>query len=124
MQKQGETGKLTEEIVMKEMPNMGNLMKQAQQFQAKMAKMQEELGEKTIEASAGGGMVTVVANGRQEIISINIETEVIDPDDAEMLQDLVLAAVNDALSRAKNMMNEEMGKLTQGLNLPNVPGLF
>lgn len=109
---------------MKGMPNMGNLMKQAQQFQAKMAKMQEELGEKTIEASAGGGMVTVVANGRQEIISINIETEVIDPDDAEMLQDLVLSAVNDALSRAKNMMNEEMGKLTQGLNLPNVPGLF
>ncbi len=109
---------------MKGMPNMGNLMKQAQQFQAKMAKMQEELGEKTIEVSAGGGMVTVVANGRQEIISINIETEVIDPDDAEMLQDLVLAAVNDALSRAKNMMNEEMGKLTQGLNLPNVPGLF
>ena len=103
---------------------MGNLMKQAQQFQAKMAKMQEELGEKTIEASAGGGMVTVVANGRQEIISISIETEVIDPEDAEMLQDLILAAVNDALSRAKNMMNEEMGKLTQGLNLPNVPGLF
>ncbi len=124
MQKQGETNKLTEEIVMKGMPNMGNLMKQAQQFQAKMAKMQEELGEKTIEASAGGGMVTVVANGRQEIISIKIETEVIDPDDAEMLQDLVLSAVNDALARAKNMMNEEMGKLTQGLNLPNVPGLF
>ena len=109
---------------MKGMPNMGNLMKQAQQFQAKMAKLQEELGEKTVEASAGGGMVSVVANGRQEIISISIETEVIDPDDAEMLQDLILAAVNDALSRAKNMMNEEMGKLTQGLNLPNVPGLF
>ncbi len=109
---------------MKGMPNMGNLMKQAQQFQAKMAKLQEELGEKTIEASAGGGMVSVVANGRQEIISISIETEVIDPDDAEMLQDLILAAVNDALARAKNMMNEEMGKLTQGLNLPNVPGLF
>ncbi len=109
---------------MKGMPNMGNLMKQAQQFQAKMAKLQEELGEKTVEASAGGGMVSVVANGRQEIVSINIETEVIDPEDAEMLQDLIMAAVNDALSRAKNMMNEEMGKLTQGLNLPNVPGLF
>lgn len=109
---------------MKGMPNMGNLMKQAQQFQAKMAKLQEELGEKTVEASAGGGMVSVVVNGRQEIISIKIETEVIDPEDAEMLQDLILAAVNDALSRAKNMMNEEMGKLTQGLNLPNVPGLF
>ena len=109
---------------MKGMPNMGNLMKQAQQFQAKMAKLQEELGEKTVEASAGGGMVSVIANGRQEIISINIENEVIDPDDPEMLQDLILAAVNDALSRAKNMVNEEMGKLTQGLNLPNVPGLF
>ncbi len=109
---------------MKGMPNMGNLMKQAQQFQAKMAKMQEELGEKTIEASAGGGMVSVVANGRQEIISISIETEVIDPEDAEMLQDLILEADHDALTRAKNMMNEEMGKLTQGLNLPNVPGLF
>ncbi len=109
---------------MKGMPNMGNLMKQAQQFQAKMAKLQEELGEKTVEASAGGGMVSVVANGRQEIVSINIETEVIDPEDAEMLQDLILASINDALSRAKNMMNEEMGKLTQGLNLPNVPGLF
>ena len=69
-------------------------------------------------------MVSVVANGRQEIVSIKIETEVIDPDDTEMLQDLILAAVNDALSKAKNMVNEEMGKLTQGLNLPNIPGLF
>ena len=106
------------------MPNMGNLMKQAQQFQAKMARLQEELGERTVESSAGGGMVSVVANGRQEIVSIKIETEVIDPDDTEMLQDLILAAVNDALSKAKNMVNEEMGKLTQGLNLPNIPGLF
>ena len=103
---------------------MGNLMKQAQQFQAKMAQLQEELGERTVESSAGGGMVSVVANGRQEIVSIKIETEVIDPDDSEMLQDLILAAVNDALSKAKNMVNEEMGKLTQGLNLPNIPGLF
>ena len=109
---------------MKGMPNMGNLMKQAQQFQAKMTQLQEEMGEKTVEASAGGGMVSVVANGRQEIISIKIETEVIDPDDAEMLQDLIMAAVNDALSQAKKMVNEEMGKLTHGLNLPNVPGLF
>jgi len=109
---------------MKGMPNMGNLMKQAQQFQAKMTQLQEELGEKTVEASAGGGMVTVVANGRQEIISINIEPEVIDPEDPEMLRDLILAAINDALSKAKNMVNEEMGKLTHGLNLPNVPGLF
>lgn len=108
---------------MKSIPNMGNIMKQAQKFQAKIAKLQEELGDKTVEASAGGGMVTVVANGRQEVISINIEPEVIDRDDPEMLQDLVLAAVNDALTRAKNMVSEEMGRLTQGMNLPNIPGL-
>jgi hypothetical protein len=109
---------------MKGMPNMGSLLKQAQQFQAKMAKLQEELGEKTVEASAGGGMVTVVANGRQEVLSIRIDPEVIKPEEAEMLQDLILAAVNDALSRAKSMVNEEMGKLTHGLNLPNIPGLL
>jgi hypothetical protein len=108
---------------MKGIPNMGNLMKQAQQFQSKMAKLQEELGDKTVEASSGGGMVTVVVNGQQEIISIKIDPEVIDSDDAEMLQDLILAAVNDGLSRAKKMVNEEMGKLTGGLNLPNIPGL-
>ena len=109
---------------MKGIPNMGNLMKQAQQFQSKMAKLQEELGEKSVEASSGGGMVTVVANGKQEVLSIRIDPEVIDPDDADMLQDLIQAAVNDALSRAKNMVNEEMGKLTKGLNLPNIPGLM
>ncbi len=108
---------------MKGIPNMGNLLKQAQQFQTKIAKLQEELGDRTVEASAGGGMVTVVVNGRQEILSINIEPEVINSDDQEMLQDLILAAVNDGLSKAKDMMNEEMGKLTKGLNLPNIPGL-
>lgn len=109
---------------MKGIPNMGSLMKQAQKFQAKMAKLQEMLGDKTVEASAGGGMIAVVVNGRQEILSINIDREVVDPDDIEMLQDLVLAAVNDGLSRARNMVNEEMGKLTKGLNLPNIPGLM
>jgi hypothetical protein len=88
-----------------------------------MAKLQEELEDRTVEASAGGGMVTVVVNGRQEIVSINIEPEVINSDDKEMLQDLILAAVNDGLSKAKEMVNEEMGKLTRGLNLPNIPGL-
>jgi hypothetical protein len=88
-----------------------------------MAKLQEELGDKTVEATSGGGMVTVVANGRQEIISVKIEREVVDPEDVEMLQDLVQAAVNDALTRAKEMVNEEMGKLTSGMNLPNIPGL-
>ena len=109
---------------MKGIPNMANLMKQAQKFQSQMAKLQEELGDKTIEASSGGGMVTVVVNGRQEILSINIDPEVIDPDDVEMLQDLILAAVNDGLTRAKDMVNEEMGKLTKGLNIPNIPGLM
>jgi DNA-binding YbaB/EbfC family protein len=102
---------------------MGNLLKQAQQFQTKIAKLQEELEDRTVEASAGGGMVTVVVNGRQEVVSINIEPEVINSDDKEMLQDLILAAVNDGLSKAKEMVNEEMGKLTKGLNLPNIPGL-
>ena len=110
--------------MMKGIPNMGNLLKQAQQFQAKMAKLQEELGERTVEASSGGGMITVVANGRQEILSVKIDPEVIDPNDSEMLQDLILAAVNDALTKARNMMQEEMGKLTHGLNIPNMPGLF
>jgi len=107
----------------KGIPNMGNLLKQAQQFQTKIAKLQEELEDRTVEASAGGGMVTVVVNGRQELLSINIEPEVINSDDQEMLQDLILAAVNDGLSKAKDMVNEEMGKLTKGLNLPNIPGL-
>jgi len=104
-------------------PNMGNLLKQAQQLQTKMARLQEELEEKTVEASSGGGMVTAVVNGRHEILSINIEPEVINPDDQEMLQDLILAAINDGLAKARNMVNEEMGKLTGGMNLPNIPGL-
>jgi DNA-binding YbaB/EbfC family protein len=107
----------------KGIPNMGNLMKQAQEFQSKMAQLQEELKEKTVEASSGGGMVTVVVDGQQEIRSVKIDPEVIDPDDIEMLQDLIMAAVNDGLTKAKEMANEEMGKLTGGLNLPNIPGL-
>jgi DNA-binding YbaB/EbfC family protein len=109
---------------MKGIPNMGQLMKQAQQIQSKIAKLQEEMGDMKVEASSGGGMVTVIANGRQEILSVTIEKEVIDPDDAEMLQDLIIAAVNDALASAKNMVQEEMGKLTKGMSLPGVPGLF
>jgi DNA-binding YbaB/EbfC family protein len=109
---------------MKGIPNMGNLMKQAQQIQTKMAKLQEELGEKTIEVSSGGGMVTVVINGRQEILSIKIDPEVINPKDSEMLQDLILAALNDGLSKAKNMVTEEMRKLTGGIDISNIPGLI
>jgi DNA-binding YbaB/EbfC family protein len=109
--------------MMKGIPNMGNLMKQAQQLQEKMARLQEELAEKTVEASSGGGMVTVVVNGRQEIVSMNIDPEVINPDDAQMLQDLIQAAVNDGLSKAKSMASEEMSRLTGGLNIPPIPGL-
>ena len=108
---------------MKGIPNMGNLMKQAQQFQNRMAKLQQELGQKTIEATSGGGMVTVVVNGQQELLSIKIDPEVVDPEDIEMLQDLILAAVNDGMARAKKMVNDEMSKLTGGLNLPNIPGM-
>ncbi|NNL75604.1 MAG: YbaB/EbfC family nucleoid-associated protein [Desulfobacterales bacterium] len=100
------------------MKGMANMMKQAQQLQSKMLKLQEELAEKTVESSSGGGMVKVIANGRQQIVAIQIEKEVVDPDDVEMLQDLVLAAVNDALTKAQEMVSGEMGKLTGGLNIP------
>ena len=99
---------------------MGNLLKQAQQMQAKMAKIQEEVGARTVEASAGGGMVTVIANGKQEILSISIEPQVVDPDDIDMLQDLVVAAVNQALKEAGEMMAAEMGKVTGGLKVPGL----
>ena len=105
---------------MKGMPNMGNLLKKAQQLQEKMAKIQEELSEKTVETSAGGGMVTVVANGKQEIVSIKIDPEVVDQEDIEMLEDLVLAAVNDAIDQAKQMVSEEMTKLTGGIKIPGL----
>lgn len=102
------------------MKGMGKMMKQAQQLQTKMMKMQEELADKTIEASAGGGMVKVVANGRQQVVSLEIEKEVVDPDDVEMLQDLILAAVNDALARSQEMVSGEMSKLTGGMNIPGL----
>jgi DNA-binding YbaB/EbfC family protein len=102
------------------MKNMGNMMKQAQKLQAKMMKMQEELAERTVETASGGGMVKVVANGKQQILSIRIEKEVVDPDDVEMLQDLVMAAVNDALAKSQEMVSSEMGKLTGGLNIPGL----
>jgi DNA-binding YbaB/EbfC family protein len=102
------------------MKGMGSMMKQAQQLQARMLKMQEELAEKTVESAVGGGMIKVVANGRQQIVSIRIEKEVVDPNDVDMLQDLILAAVNDALAKSQEMVSSEMGKLTGGLNLPGL----
>ncbi|MBW1894981.1 MAG: YbaB/EbfC family nucleoid-associated protein [Deltaproteobacteria bacterium] len=102
------------------MKDMGNMMKQAQKLQSKMLKLQEEMAEKTVEASSGGGMVKVVANGRHQLLSIQIEKEVIDPDDLEMLQDLILAAVNDALLKSQEMVSGEMSKLTGGMNIPGL----
>ena len=102
------------------MKGLGKMMKQAQQLQSKMLKLQEELAEKTVETSSGGGMVKVVANGKQQLVSIQIEQEVVDPDDVEMLQDLILAAVNDALTKAQDMVSGEMNKLTGGLNIPGL----
>lgn len=102
------------------MKGMGNMLKQAQKLQSKMLKMQEEMADKTVEATAGGGMVKVVVNGRQLILAIHIEKEVVDPDDVEMLQDLIIAAINDALARSQEMVSEEMSKLTGGLNVPGL----
>jgi DNA-binding YbaB/EbfC family protein len=104
------------------MKGMANMMKQAQKLQSKMMQMQEELAQRTVEASAGGGMVKVVANGKQQIVSIQIEKEVVDPEDVDMLQDLVQAAVNDALTRSQEMVNAEMSKLTGGLSIPGLTG--
>ena len=102
------------------MKGMGNMMKQAQKLQAKMLRLQDELAEKTIESTAGGGMVKVVANGKQQIVAIQIEKEVVDPDDVEMLQDLIMAAVNDALTQSQEMVSAEMAKLTGGMNIPGL----
>jgi hypothetical protein len=102
------------------MKGMGDMMKQAQKLQTKMLKLQEELAEKTVETTAGGGMVKVVANGKQQIVSLQIEKEVVDPEDLEMLQDLILAAINDALTKSQEMVSAEMSKLTGGLNIPGL----
>jgi DNA-binding YbaB/EbfC family protein len=107
---------------MKGLPNMSGVMKQVQKMQEKMAQVQEELEQKTITAESGGGMVKVTANGKQRIVKMQIDKEVVNPSDIEMLEDLVLAATNKALDDASKMAQEEMSKVTSGL-LPNIPGL-
>ncbi len=102
------------------MGNMNNMMKQVQKMQKEMQKTQAELEEKEVEASAGGGAITVKANGKKMITSISIQPDVVDPDDVEMIEDLVMAAVNEALRKADDMVNSEMGKLTGGLNIPGL----
>ena len=102
------------------MGNMGNMMKQMQKMQKKMMKAQDELFEMTFEASAGGGMVTVIANGKKEITDVQIKEEVVDPDDIDMLQDLILAATNDVLKQIDDKTNSTMGQFTKGLNMPGM----
>jgi len=100
---------------------LGNIMKQAQLMQQKMTRVQQELEGRQVEASAGGGMVTAVVNGKQQLVSLKVEQSVVDPEDVEMLQDLVIAAVNEAIKKSQDMMQEEMAKITGGMN---IPGLF
>lgn len=102
------------------MANLGDLMKQAQQLQNKLARVQEEAGNKTVEASAGGNMVTATLNGRLELVSLRIDPSVAEGGDVEMLQDLVLAAVNEGIRKAQKMMAEEMGKVAGGLKIPGL----
>ena len=102
------------------MKGFGNMMKEAQKLQERMAAMQEEIGKKTVEATAGGGMVTVQANGKQEILAIKIDPEVVSRDDVQMLEDLVLAACNEALRKSRELMQQELGKLTGGLKIPGL----
>lgn len=102
---------------------LGDLMRQAQKIQEEIARVQEEAKEKTVEASAGGGMVTAVANGGGQIVSVKIEKEVINPDDADMLQDLIVAACNEALRRAQEMVQSEMARVTGGLQIPGMGNL-
>jgi DNA-binding YbaB/EbfC family protein len=99
---------------------LGNMMKQFQKMQAKMEEIQARLAEMQIEATAGGGMVKAVVNGKQELLELKIDPEVVDPDDVEMLQDLIVAAVNQARQKAQEVQSEQMAELTGGLNLPGL----
>lgn len=100
---------------------LAGIMKQAQMMQQKMAKLQEEAANRTAEATAGGGAVTAVVSGKNQLLSLNIKKEAVDPEDVDMLQDLIVAAVNEALKKVQAQFAEEMGKVTGGLN---IPGLF
>jgi len=100
--------------------NFGNIMKQAKQMQERMVQLQEELTLKTVETTAGGGMVSVTVNGKFELLSLKIEKEVVNPDDVEMLQDLILAAVNEGIRKAQEMAASEMGKITGGMQIPGL----
>jgi DNA-binding YbaB/EbfC family protein len=102
------------------MNNFQNLLKQAQKMQARVSQMQAELADRRVEASSGGGMVTAIVNGRQELVALKLEREVVNPEDVEMLEDLILAAVNEAMGRAGDLAAEEMKKITGGMSLPGL----
>jgi DNA-binding YbaB/EbfC family protein len=104
--------------------DISNIMEQARGMQEKMAKIQEDLAQKTITGSSGGGMVLVTVNGQGDVISMSIEKAVIDPGESEMLQDLVVAATNDAIRKSKELSKQELGQLTGGLNIPGLSNLF
>jgi DNA-binding YbaB/EbfC family protein len=99
---------------------IGNILKQAQEMHSKIAQLQEAMAEKRVESSAGGGMVSVVMNGKQEVVSLRIDPEVVNREDVEMLQDLIRAAVNEAIRKSQEMMTEEMKKITGGLSIPGL----
>jgi nucleoid-associated protein EbfC len=99
---------------------LGNILKQAQQMHARISQLQEEMAGRTVEASSGGGMVNVVTNGKLEIVALRIDPEVVSRDDIEMLQDLITAAVNEAIRKSQEMMAEEMKKITGGLSIPGI----
>jgi len=105
---------------MRGMGNMQGMMKQMQKMQKKMAEAQEELGEKRLEGTAGGGMVKVIVSGQKEVLEVVIDPSVVDPEDVEMLQDLVVIATNDAMTKAEELSNSTMGQFTKGLNLPGM----
>ena len=103
--------------------NIGQIAKMAQQMQTQMAQAQDELKETTLEATAGGGAVRVVITGAQEVRSVEIDPSAVDPDEVEMLQDLVLSAVNEAIGRSKELERERMGRIAGGMGIPGMPGL-
>ncbi len=105
------------------MHNIGNIVKQAKKMQEKMGRLQQELETRTVEAQSGGGMVRVLVNGKFEIVSLTIEKDVVNPEDVEMLQDLIAAAVNEGIRKSQEMASQEMAKITGGLAIPGLGGM-